>query len=157
MATLLTPRDVSQISDELAGLRKEVRSLAKSTKSAVDGWGVPHDGEVGCEGAAPSLLRQAMRMKELQRILETATLVSMPMTADEVQLGTKVTILRNGEKQVWKIGGLSDPGKGRMAYHAPLAESLLGKRVGEEFFFRVVYGGSSVRVKIVCLEVDDEN
>lgn len=155
-ATRLTLRDVSQIHKEIAELREGVLCLAKSTQNSVEVCGVPSEGEVGREGATPLLFHQATRVKELLNILKFATVVSIPTTAgEEVQLGTVVTILFNGKRQVWKIGGLSDPRKGRIAHTAPLAESLIGKRVGEEFSFNKTYGRSSVPIKVICIGVDD--
>ncbi len=53
---------------------------------------------------------------------------------DVVQFGNAVTILRDdGRRQTFRIVGEdeADPAKGSISYVSPLAQALLGKRVGD--------------------------
>lgn len=64
----------------------------------------------------------------------TAEVVAAQASGDEVHFGSRVTIERDdGRRQVFEIVGLdeADPAQGRLSYVAPLARSLMGKRVGD--------------------------
>lgn len=61
-------------------------------------------------------------------------MVPAPSDAFEVRFGATVTIRRgDGRTQTFRIVGEdeADPAHGSLAYVAPLARALMGKRVGE--------------------------
>jgi len=71
----------------------------------------------------------------------SAELVPPPDRADEVRFGLEVTIERDdGRCQRFRIVGMdeADPAKGSISYIAPLAQALMGKRIGD-----VVRAGAS--------------
>ena len=64
----------------------------------------------------------------------TAEVVPPPADTGEVRFGATVTIERDdGRRQTWRIVGEdeADPAKGGLSYVAPLADALIGKRVGD--------------------------
>ena len=64
----------------------------------------------------------------------TAQLQPEPGPRDAVHFGAVVTLLRaDGRRQTWQIVGEdeADPKLGKISYVAPLAQTLLGKEVGD--------------------------
>jgi transcription elongation GreA/GreB family factor len=62
----------------------------------------------------------------------TAELVP-PASGDTVAFGSTVTIRRNGREQIFRIVGVdeADAAKGMISFRAPLAQAVLGARVGD--------------------------
>src|ERR1700744_5654970 len=62
----------------------------------------------------------------------TAELVP-PSTGDTVAFGSTVTIRRNGREQTFRIVGVdeADAAKGMISFRAPIAQAVLGAKVGE--------------------------
>ena len=73
------------------------------------------------------------RLADAHQVLNRATLVEPPTNFDRVTIGTKVKIVRDGEKMTWKIVGFgeSDPEHDMLAYNTPLASLIMGKHKGE--------------------------
>jgi transcription elongation GreA/GreB family factor len=64
----------------------------------------------------------------------SAELVPAPTQTDEVRFGVEVTVERDdGRRQRFRIVGVdeADPAKGSISYVSPLAQALMGKRVGD--------------------------
>jgi|SRR5579862_528496 len=82
----------------------------------------------------------------------TAQLV-VPKSAESVEFGTRVTIERNGKRQVITIVGTdeADPKDGRLNWQAPLAAALLGGRSGETVTLE--NRGSSQKITICLIEI----
>lgn len=77
------------------------------------------------------------RIARIEDQLSTASLTDdIKIKKDEVQIGVKVTLEETGshEEYDWILVGPaeSDPATGRISVHAPLAQGLLGHKVGEE-------------------------
>lgn len=65
----------------------------------------------------------------------SAEVQEAPPADDAVHFGSKVTILRaDGRRQVYRIVGEdeADPARGTLSYVSPLAQALLGRRIGDE-------------------------
>ena len=78
----------------------------------------------------------------------TAQLVETAAGSDVVVFGSTVTFDReDGRRQTFRIVGEdeADPAKGAVSYVSPLAQALLGKRVGDE---AVVTGGDVEIIEI---------
>jgi transcription elongation GreA/GreB family factor len=56
-----------------------------------------------------------------------------PSNPNEVEFGSQVTIERGGRRQTFALVGEdeADPGAGRINWRSPLAEAILGARVGD--------------------------
>lgn len=71
----------------------------------------------------------------------SAQVVKAPDTPSAVAFGATVTIERDdGRRQTWRIVGEdeADPARGTLSYVSPVAQALMGKRVGD-----VVRAGNS--------------
>jgi len=63
----------------------------------------------------------------------TAELVPPPERSDTVAFGSTITIRRKGREQTFRIVGVdeADASRGLISFRAPLAQAVLGARVGE--------------------------
>lgn len=74
------------------------------------------------------------RIQELETLLRDATIVEAPASADQVSIGSRVTVLEDGgEAEQFTIVGAkeADPRNGKISHKSPIGQALLGKRVGE--------------------------
>lgn len=113
---LVTPRGYELIEAEIARLRSILaRAQAESSRSVI-------------AEASRDLRYWAARQA-------SAEIVPLPAETSEVRFGHKVTIRReDGRDQTYQIVGVdeADPKAGLISYISPLAEALIGGRVGEE-------------------------
>jgi transcription elongation GreA/GreB family factor len=89
--------------------------------------------------AALAVIARDLRYWSARRA--SAQVVKAPDAPSEVAFGTTVTIERDDDRrQTWHIVGEdeADPGQGRLFYMSPVAQALIGKRIGE-----VVRAGNS--------------
>ncbi len=119
MANYVTPRGLLQLQAEQAALEQE--RIALEAADPVD--------------RLQRLNALAQRALELQARLASAELVdpgSQPR--DSVRFGAQVRVRHeSGEESQYRIVGVdeADAARGLLAFSAPLARALLGKRVGE--------------------------
>ncbi len=59
--------------------------------------------------------------------------IAPPAVGDAVSFGSKLSILRKGREQTFRIVGVdeADPAKGLISFRAPLAAAVMGARVGD--------------------------
>ena len=89
-----------------------------------------------------------MRIKELEGAINEAV-VKEKSGSSEIQIGSEIVILFDGEKQKYQVVAPSEADilKGRISYQSPLGQNLIGKEVGKEFNFMA--GNNKVKVKIL--------
>lgn len=103
------------------------------------------EGEIEALQASYAAAQSAADRSALQRIARdlrywtarrgTAEVQDAPPADGAVHFGSKVTLLRtDGRRQMFRIVGEDEanPSKGTLSYVSPLAQALLGRRVGEE-------------------------
>jgi transcription elongation factor GreA len=95
------------------------------------------------------------RMAEIQERLNGAKIIDdMDLPKGQVIIGMKVTILEVGttdEYEYTLVGAEeSDPSKGRISVHAPIAQGLLGAKVNEEVV--ITLPGGKTKYKILKIE-----
>ena len=74
------------------------------------------------------------RINDLEAKVSTAEVIDPPTSGDRVTFGSTVRVEdEDGKESVYQIVGSeeTDPGKGRISVMAPLARTLIGKRVGD--------------------------
>lgn len=112
----------------LAGKKKELERAIKGAKSD------------------PILLaKQKMELRETDDLLRSAIVVEFDETTPaSVQIGVKVTLenLKNNDKREYIIatGATADPLKGVLSNESPLAQKMLGLKLGNTFKFRDIAG-----------------
>jgi transcription elongation GreA/GreB family factor len=91
-------------------------------------------GEAQNAGERESLSRAGRDLRYWSARRATAQLRAPQPGADVVQFGHAVTIMRDdGRQQTFRIVGEdeADPTRGSISYVSPLAQALLGKRIGD--------------------------
>jgi transcription elongation GreA/GreB family factor len=113
---LVTPRGYALIEAEIARLRSVLAGAQ-------------------AEGARAVIAEASRDLRYWTARQASAEIVPLPTEILEVRFGHTVTIRReDGRDQTYKIVGVdeADPKNGLISYISPLAEALIGGRVGEE-------------------------
>lgn len=99
---------------------------------------------------------QGPRRLELEQHLTTAVVVAAPVDRGEIRFGARVTLRDGGgaTRQVQLVGvEEANPAAGRIAFVAPLARALLGRRAGDSVTVRAPRGDDEL--EIVAVDYDD--
>jgi transcription elongation factor GreB len=135
----VTPRGFALLRAELAELTAEL-AAADATAAA---------------GSAP-VIRQ--RIAELEVRLGSAELVEPASEpADVVRFGARVTLrTTDGTERTFRIVGVDEANaaEGRVAFVAPLARALLGKRLGESAIVKTPRGDDEIEVAALDFAAD---
>lgn len=131
----------------LAALRQEIEELLAERARI----------ESGDDADRPRLLAAlGMRIAALEERLSTAEVVDPAgQHHDEVRFGATVTVRGGaGPARRYRIVGVdeADAAHGRIAFVAPLARALLGKRVGEAAVVRTPRGDEELEVVEIAYE-----
>ena len=116
----------------LAALRAEHAALSRELS------------DLDAEAAATTRAQLKARLAELEERLASARLVDpSEQSHDEVRFGARVELIdASGKPQRFRIVGVDEANarEGRIAFTAPLARALLGKRVGDAALVRTPHG-----------------
>lgn len=96
------------------------------------------------------------RRAELEQRIATAVLSPPPTDRDEIRFGARVKMRdADGALREIQVVGVdeADPGRGWVAFVAPLARALLGSRVGDQVTARAPGGVAELRV--LAVDYDD--
>jgi transcription elongation factor GreB len=96
------------------------------------------------------------RRQELEGRIGSAVVTVPPADRDEIRFGARVTLRDEaGEIRQVQIVGVdeAEPSAGRIAFVAPLARALLGRRAGDSVTFRAP--GNAEELEVVAVEYDD--
>lgn len=87
------------------------------------------------------------RIARLEELLKTAQIVSSN-TGDNVNVGSTVTVEKDGKKFVYSIVGSeeSDVISNKISMKSPFGQSILGKKKGETFTFTAPSGELSYKI-----------
>jgi transcription elongation GreA/GreB family factor len=123
---LVTPRGLALIEARVAELEAAVAAAA--------------------DDARPALLRDLRYWRTRRATAEPTA----PPPADEVGIGSRVTVWMNGAQRVLGIvgGDEADPVAGLIGFQAPLARALVGATAGE----RVDFAGKAGAIEIVAVD-----
>lgn len=77
------------------------------------------------------------RIEELQEMLKNVEIIDESKTSkgsSSVQLGSKVTVMINGKKEVFELVGEweADPAEKKISHESPLGKALIGKSVNDK-------------------------
>ncbi len=129
----------------LAALRGELSELhGLKARNAAAAGSAPEAAQ------ARALNALAGRIAELEARLGSAELVTvLELAPDEIRFGATVTIASaNGGERAYTIVGVDEANasEGRIAFVAPLARALLGKRVGDVAVVRTPHGDEELEI-----------
>jgi transcription elongation factor GreB len=97
------------------------------------------------------------RRSELERRIAAAVPAPAPADRDEIRFGAHVRMRsRSGDIRQVQIVGVDEasPAAGRVAFVAPLARALLGRRVGDPVTVRAP--GGSEELEVLAVDYDDD-
>ena len=91
------------------------------------------------------------RIHELEDKLKKARLIDdLKIKNGEVQIGVRVTLLDkdDGDEMEWTLVGAdeADPSAGKLSVYSPLAQGILGKKVGDEVLISLPAGPKKFKV-----------
>lgn len=93
------------------------------------------------------------RILTLEHLLKEAVVVRSAAAGGKVQVGSHVSVTRNGgPREEYTIVGSAeaDPSQGKISNESPVGKALLGKRVGQEVVVNIPAG--TIRLKIVRIK-----
>jgi len=131
----LTRAGYEKLVKDLENLKKQKMELSKEIGEAREKGDLKENAEYhAAKERQAEILR---RIHETEDKLERGRLIDdIKVKAGEVQIGVRVTLLdkEDNEEYVWALVGEdeSDPTSGRISVYAPLAQGILGKKVGQE-------------------------
>ncbi|HVV49371.1 MAG TPA: GreA/GreB family elongation factor [Polyangia bacterium] len=107
------------------------------------------------EAAQPRPEGFAARRAELEERIAAATVVPAPRDRDEIRFGARVEVEgAEGRREIQIVGvDEAEPGLGRVAFTAPLARALLGRRLADTVSVRTPGGDEALQ--IVSIRYDD--
>ena len=90
-----------------------------------------------------------MRVAELEAAINEAVVKEKDEGNKTIQIGSEIEILFDKEKLKYHVVAPSEADilKGKISYHSPLGQRLMGQEVGKEFEFMA--GNNRVKVKIL--------
>ena len=106
--------------------------------------------------AALATAKLGARRLELEQRIASAVVAAPPADRGEIRFGARATIRHEngGIRQVHIVGvDEADPPAGLIAFVAPLARALLGRRVGDSVTVRVP--GGAEELEVVAIQYDD--
>ncbi len=92
------------------------------------------------------------RVQELEQMIKHARVISDNKNCTKVDVGCKVTISINGEKETYAIVGSaeSDPVNGFISSDSPMGRALVGAKIGDKV--KVTAPAGQIEYKIVSID-----
>lgn len=133
--TYITRAGYQKLQEDLKELKSQKKGLSNDIDEARQKGDLKENAEYH---SAKEKLGEVMgRIAKIEDQLSNARLIDdLAFKKDEVQIGARVKLQEKDSKEEseWTLVGPaeSDPMSGRISVHAPLAQGLLGHKVGEE-------------------------
>lgn len=133
--TYITRAGYHKLQEDLKGLKSQKKGLSNDIDEARQKGDLKENAEYH---SAKEKLGEVMgRIAKIEDQLSNARMIDdLKFKKDEVQIGARVKLQEKASKEEfeWTLVGPaeSDPLSGRISVNAPLAQGLLGHKVGEE-------------------------
>jgi len=132
--TFLTRAGYEKLRKELEPLVKQKQQLSRDIGEAREKGDLSENAEYHC---AKEKLGEVMnRISKIQDKLQSAKIIDeLKAPKDTVSIGCKITLQdEDGNEFAYSLVGEdeSDPDEGKISVYSPLAQGLLGKKVGEQ-------------------------
>ena len=128
----LTKESYEELKEELEYLQNEKRKeVAEKLKKAKEYGDLSEN--AAYESAKEEQTNVEGRIAELKEMVKSAEIIERDENADWVQIGSRVTVEIDGEKEKdLEIvdGTQSDPFEGKISFESPIGKALLEKPVG---------------------------
>lgn len=140
----MTAAGKAELEAELEQLKTEGRvDIAEKLKVARSYGDLSENSEY--DEAKSEQAKIEARIQELEYQLKNAVIIDNT-ASDKVSMGSKVTVLRDGQKFVYEIVGFSqsNPSQGKISDESPVGKALIGAAVGEKVVVEAPIGNLGV-------------
>lgn len=145
----MTAAGKAELEAELEQLKTEGRvDIAEKLKVARSYGDLSENSEY--DEAKSEQAKIEARIQELEYQLKNAVIIDNT-ASDKVSMGSKVTILRDGQKFVYEIVGFSqsNPSQGKISDESPVGKALIGAAVGEKVVVEAPIGNLEFEIKSI--------
>ena len=146
--TFLTRAGYEKLLKELEPLKAQKNQLSLDIGEAREKGDLKENAEY--HSAKEKLGEVMSRIAKIQDKLQNAKLIDdLKIPKDTVAIGCRVTLQdEHGDKVVYTFVGEdeSDPSEGKVSVYAPIAQGLLGKKVGEKAEVQLPSGPRTFKV-----------
>lgn len=151
-ANYLTPEGEQKLRAELEDLKGPKREeLSQRLRSAIQMGDLSENADYHKAKEDQGFLEG--RIKELEAILRTATIITTSGSSGTVYIGSHVTIQENDfDPETYHLVGATeaDPRKGRISHESPIGRALMDKKVGD--VIETETPGGRIKFKILKIE-----
>ncbi|EZH67948.1 transcription elongation factor GreA [Bacillaceae bacterium JMAK1] len=149
----MTEEGLQKLEDELEHLKTTRRQeVVERIKLARDFGDLSENSEYDTAKEDQAFIEG--RINQIENMIRNSVIIEDDGNNDEVSLGKSVTFkeLPDGDEEVYTIVGSaeSDPLEGKISNDSPMAQSLLGKRVGD--VANVSTPGGDMEVEIINIQ-----
>ncbi|MDO8752077.1 MAG: transcription elongation factor GreA [Candidatus Wolfebacteria bacterium] len=133
-AQYLTKDRYGELKEQLERFKNEGRrEIAARLKHAKQFGDLSENSEY--QEARDAQRQLEVRIGELGELLRTSKIIERTEGSQEVKVGAKVTLKKNGSEIQYTIVGSNEaqPTQGLISNQSPIGRALLGKKVGESF------------------------
>ena len=148
-AFTMTAAGKAELEAELEQLKTEGRvDIAEKLKVARSYGDLSENSEY--DEAKSEQAKIEARIQELEYQLKNAVIIDNT-ASDKVSMGSKVTVLRDGQKFVYEIVGFSqsNPSQGKISDESPVGKALIGAAVGEKVVVEAPIGNLEFEIKSI--------
>ena len=145
----MTAAGKAELEAELEQLKTEGRvDIAEKLKVARSYGDLSENSEY--DEAKSEQAKIEARIQELEYQLKNAVIIDNT-ESDKVSMGSKVTVLRDGQKFVYEIVGFSqsNPSQGKISDESPVGKALIGAAVGEKVVVEAPIGNLEFEIKSI--------
>ena len=145
----MTAAGKAELEAELEQLKTEGRvDIAEKLKVARSYGDLSENSEY--DEAKSEQAKIEARIQELEYQLKNAVIIDNT-ASDKVSMGSKVTVLRDGQKFVYEIVGFSqsNPSQGKISDESPVGKALIGAAVGEKVVVEAPIGNLEFEIKSI--------
>lgn len=145
----MTATGKAELEAELEQLKTEGRvDIAEKLKVARSYGDLSENSEY--DEAKSEQAKIEARIQELEYQLKNAVIIDNT-ASDKVSMGSKVTVLRDGQKFVYEIVGFSqsNPSQGKISDESPVGKALIGAAVGEKVVVEAPIGNLEFEIKSI--------
>ena len=147
MVQYFTKEGLQKLKEELKDIKENQMQETKNLIAEARAFGDLKE-NAGYHDAREKMSFLLGRAEQLETAINEAV-IKEKEGVETVQIGSQIKILFDGEEQNYQIAAPteSDILKGKISYHSPLGQNLMGKEAGKEFNFQA--GNKMVKVKII--------
>lgn len=145
----MTAAGKAELEAELEQLKTEGRvDIAEKLKVARSYGDLSENSEY--DEAKSEQAKIEARIQELEYQLKNAVIIDNT-ASDKVSMGSKVTVLRDGQEFVYEIVGFSqsNPSQGKISDESPVGKALIGATVGEKVVVEAPIGNLEFEIKSI--------